>query len=126
LAARRFESVPAAEAARVRDKHQLGEAELEALRLEAVALLTGCGAEETRRGQASAGAAALRAAAVARCEIPASAPRRTASSSTLRRAGHLPFASQAREGPQSEAALYSYLVVGFGRVVASEKEAPIL
>jgi len=118
--------VPAAEAARVRDKHQLGEAELEALRLEAVALLTGCGAEETRRGQASAGAAALRAAAVARCAIPAGAPRRTASSSTLRRAGHLPFASQAREGPQSEAALYSYLIAGFGRVVASEKEAPIL
>ena len=66
MAARRFEPVPAAEAARVRDKHQLGEAELEALRLEAVALLTGCGAEETRRGQASAGAAGLRAAAVAR------------------------------------------------------------
>ena len=118
--------MPAAEAARVRDKHQLGEAELEALRLEAVALLTGCGAEERRRGQASAGAAALRAAAVARCAIIAGAPRRTASSSTLRRAGHLPFASQAREGPQSEAALYSYLVAGFGRVVASEKEAPVL
>ena len=32
----------------------------------ALALLTGCGAEETRRGQASAGAAGLRAAAVAR------------------------------------------------------------
>jgi hypothetical protein len=45
---------------------QLGGAELEALRLEALALLTGRGAEETRRGQASAGAAGLRAAAVAR------------------------------------------------------------
>ena len=32
----------------------------------ALALLTGCGAEETRRGQASAGAAGLRAAVVAR------------------------------------------------------------
>jgi hypothetical protein len=40
---------------------QLGAAELEALRLAALALLTGCGAEETRRGQASAGAAARRA-----------------------------------------------------------------
>jgi len=32
----------------------------------ALTLLTGCGAEETRRGQASVGAAGLRAAVVAR------------------------------------------------------------
>ena len=47
--ARSFEPVPAAEATRVYDKCQLDEGEVEALRLEALALLTSCGAEETRR-----------------------------------------------------------------------------